>query len=113
MGRQRRRIKKTDDDYEGPLRPMVRNCATCPYVQGGYEQVRPLLEYRATMIATPICHSTGRNPLCGKANRISKTPRACRGARNQQLARFAKIGFIEAATDEAWEKKAREMGLKV
>jgi len=65
--------------------------------------------FRSTF-ATPICHSTGRNPkIVGKKNRLSKTPRACRGARNLQLAMLSKIGFLEAATDEAWEKKWNEV----
>jgi hypothetical protein len=55
---------------------------------------------------------------CPEANRGSAvftfadtTCDVCRGARDLQLALFAAMGFIEAATDEAWAKKVKEMNL--
>jgi len=35
----------------------------------------------------------------------------CRGARDMQLDWLAGIGFLEAATDKAWNKKCRQLGL--
>jgi len=83
-------------------------CATCPFRQEGWTHVRDLLQERALNEATPICHSTGSKPL---SKRLKKTAHACRGARNLQLQVFAAIGFLEAATDEAWEQKCIELNL--
>ncbi len=88
---------------------MKTQCATCPFRQEGWTEVRPLLMHRALNEATPICHSTGDGAL--SKTKLHAKDHACRGARNLQLEAFAAIGFIEAATDEAWEKKCREMNL--
>lgn len=81
-------------------------CATCPFRDEGWKELRPLLEKRVLSEGSPICHSTGRalTKCQGKAQ-------VCRGAQNLQLALFAAMGFIEAPTDEAWAKKAKEMKL--
>jgi hypothetical protein len=55
-----------------------------------------------------ICHQTGTNAIGG---RTGKPNQLCRGARDLQLRYFHTIGFIEAPTDEAWRKKAVQMGL--
>ena len=36
----------------------------------------------------------------------------CRGARDIALKLFKGMGFIDAATDEAWNKKCDELGIK-
>jgi len=89
-----------------PLPVMRAMCATCPFRDGGLP-VRDLLERRALTEGTPICHSTGDSEVTKK--KIFKTAHACRGARDLQLQLFAAIGFIEAATDEAWAKKVAEI----
>lgn len=91
------------------LKPMPKMCPTCPFRRNGYTSVRSLLESRALMKGTPICHSTGDSDLTEK--KIYKEDRACRGARNLQLKYFTSIGFIHEATDEAWEAKVKELGL--
>lgn len=86
-------------------------CATCPFREDGYKDVRELLVHRALQEATPICHSTGPGAIVPRSKRVSKKPLACRGARNLQLQVFFSLGFLEAPTDAAWEKKAMELGL--
>jgi hypothetical protein len=93
------------------LVPMETMCPTCPFRPEGYTEVRSLLVERATSEATPICHSTGDTEIVPPEDRLDANPRACRGARNLQLQRFAKMGFITAPTDEAWFAKCKEMGL--
>jgi hypothetical protein len=87
---------------------MERNCKTCPFLARGYVEVRGLLELRALGIGTPICHSTGPDAI---TKRVVKEPRACRGARDLQLKVFHGLGVIDAPTDEAWDRKVKEMGL--
>lgn len=88
---------------------MKRRCPTCPFNPSGkgYTCVRPLLEQRALGQGTPICHSTGPGALSEKP--VHAEPHACRGARDLQLAVFAGLGFISAATDEAWAAKFAEI----
>jgi len=71
--------------------------------------VRELLEARAVGAekgGSPICHSTGEGALKKK---VFEDEHICRGARNLQLQLFAAMGFIESATDAAWEKKWMEI----
>lgn len=90
-----------------PIRPKM--CKTCPFRAGGWKEVRPLLEERALSEATPICHSTGKALV---VHGVRLKAHLCRGARNFQLEYFHRIGFIEAATDEAWEQKVQELGIR-
>lgn len=94
---------------------MKAKCATCPFRSDGkgYTEVADLLSNRALKTATPICHSTGSSNVTPKSKKVSKLNLACRGARDLQLQYFAAIGFIEEPTDEAWRKKAKEMGIEV
>ena len=87
---------------------MKAQCATCPFRDEGWTDVRSLLEKRALTEATPLCHSTGPKAL---SKRISKKALGCRGARDFQLKIFFAMRFIEAPTDQAWEKKAKELSL--
>lgn len=86
---------------------MERMCATCPFRDQGWVEVRDLLTKRALREATPICHSTGR----ALSKKRLGPSRLCRGARDFQLTVFYRMGFIEAATDEAWNKKRKELGV--
>ena len=85
-------------------------CETCPFRKGGWEHVRSLLEERALNEATPICHSTGQALTRHKGEKLKA--HLCRGARQFQLIFFAAIGYISAPTDEAWETKVVELGLR-
>jgi len=85
-------------------------CGTCPFRPGSpYAGLAGGLALSAATEASRICHSTGANN--GINHRTGKPPMLCRGARDLQLKQFHAMGFIEAATDEAWEKKCKEMGI--
>lgn len=85
-------------------------CATCPFRPNSpYHYLAQGLAECALTQKSRICHSTGTNNAINK--RTGKPEQLCRGARDIQLQCFAAIGFIEAATDEAWAKKREELGL--
>lgn len=79
-------------------------CKTCPFCEDGWTEVRELLEKRALMEASPICHCTGDSLPESKGK-----PFICCGARDFQIQFFHRIGFIDEATDEAWNAKLLEM----
>lgn len=87
---------------------MKAKCDTCPFREGGWQHVAPLLVERATSEATPLCHSTGENALVPKIG----TAMLCRGARDVQLLFFHRIGFIAEPTEEAWAVKCEELGVE-
>jgi hypothetical protein len=83
-------------------------CETCPFRPGSpYSDLADHLAKRS-MKEGRICHSTGDSVIVGFTG---KKELLCRGSRDLQLKMFAGMGFIEAATDEAWDKKCKEMGL--
>lgn len=85
-------------------------CATCPFrPKSKYAFLVDDLARSAMNEASRICHSTGSNNAI--KHRTGKPPALCRGARDVQLNLFASMGYIEAATDEAWDKKRKEMGV--
>lgn len=90
---------------------MREKCKTCPFRLGSpYAFLASDLADSAMNSASRICHSTGsRNAI---NHHTGKPERLCRGARDVQLQMFAALGVIEAPTDEAWQKKCQEMGLK-
>lgn len=92
--------------------PVVRvQCATCPFRKGSkYKYLAADLSISALAEASRICHSTGANNAINRRTGIK--PQLCRGARDVQLQFFAGIGFIANATDEAWDAKCKEMGIK-
>jgi hypothetical protein len=92
-------------------------CPTCPFREdaNALKEFRTLLTLRALGqdahgSGAPECHSTGEAApeFTGKTGVPAKL---CRGARNVSLRFFHSIGFIEAPTDEAWDKKRKEMGV--
>jgi len=92
------------------IRVMKVQCATCPFRDGSpHAYLRGHLELSAISEASRICHSTGSNNAINK--RTGKRPMLCRGARDLQLRMFAGMGFIDAPTDKAWNKKRRELGV--
>jgi hypothetical protein len=89
-----------------PLRSFM--CATCPFRAGSpYAELAPSLAISAITESTRICHSTGANNAIN--HRTGKPPAVCRGARDVALNHFHNIGFIEAATDAAWNKKFEQL----
>jgi hypothetical protein len=90
-------------------------CPTCPFREDAkaLKEFRTLLTLRAlgqNGSGAPECHSTGGAALefTGKTGVPAKL---CRGARNVSLNFFYTIGFVEAPTDEAWDKKRKELGV--
>jgi hypothetical protein len=96
----------------GPIPTRLTQCATCPFRTGS---PNAYLAHDLTMSAlsktSRICHSTGSNNAINK--RTGKPERLCRGARDIQLKMFKSLGFIDDATDDAWNAKCAEMGLPV
>jgi hypothetical protein len=93
------------------LLPVLKaQCATCPWREGSpHAYLKESLE-DTLMECSRICHSTGSNNAINK--RTGKPPMLCRGARDIQNQTWFDMGFIEAPTDEAWDKKLVELGLK-
>lgn len=91
--------------------PVLKNmCATCPFRNGSpYASLASDLAGSALLNASRVCHSTGSNAI---HKNTGKPERLCRGARDLQLKVFAAIGFIESATNEAWENKCKEVGIQ-
>lgn len=86
-------------------------CATCPFRKGSpYAHLAADLAASALDTASRICHSTGSNNAINKRTDVPE--QICRGSRDVQLKVFAGMGFISEATDEAWAKECREMGIK-
>lgn len=84
-------------------------CGTCPFRAGSkLAFITPDLAESALTEASRICHSTGNRSIGG---RTGKPEKLCRGARDVQLTVFHSMGFLEAPTDEAWEKKLKELGM--
>jgi hypothetical protein len=87
-----------------------RMCATCPWREDGpYSNLRETLTTSALGQASRICHSTGSNAI---NYRTGKPERLCRGARDEQLQFFVRLGFLPEPTDAAWESKCRALGMK-
>lgn len=90
---------------------MPDKCATCPFRPGSkYADLADELAESAIKKASRICHSTGSNNAINR--RTGKPARLCRGARDIQLAVFTAAGVIAAPTDEAWQAKCDEMGIR-
>jgi hypothetical protein len=80
-------------------------CATCPWRKDSpYGYLKEELVVSALTQASRICHSTGSNAI---NHATGKPELLCRGARDEQLAMFAAIGFLDAPTDAEWDRKAR------
>lgn len=85
-------------------------CATCPFRLGSpHANLADMLAKKALTQHSRICHSTGVSAIYGRTGR---KPRICRGTRDVQLKYFVTIGFLKEPTDEAWDRKCEEMGIK-
>ena len=103
LGRQITKMKKP----RSPVMPKM--CATCPFRKDSpFAELVPLLAQSALTEASRICHSTATSAIKGRTGKAAKL---CRGARDLQLEYFHHTGFIESATDEAWEKKCKQLGI--
>jgi hypothetical protein len=88
---------------------MAAMCVTCPFREGSpFAYLAPVLTDSALTHASRICHSTGSNAI---QEHTGKPERICRGARNVQLESLHRSGFLDAPTDEAWERKCLELGI--
>ena len=83
-------------------------CKTCPFLDTGWTDVRPLLIERALTDTSPICHSTGGEDALVRSQGPA---RICRGARDLQIQVLYRMEFLESPTDAAWEKKRQELGI--
>lgn len=85
-------------------------CKTCPWRDNSpYRGLRAELTASAMYEATRICHSTGSSGLLGDTGKKDK---ACYGARQVALGFWSGRGFISAPTEEAWQAKCDELGIK-
>jgi hypothetical protein len=93
------------EDKEDPALPVRKaKCPTCPFhPKSKLAYLAPDLTQSALTTGSRICHSTGANNAIHK--KTGKPEELCRGARDQQLQMFHRLGFIEEPTDEAWAKK--------
>ena len=86
-------------------------CATCPWRKGSpYAFLKETLKESALTQRNRICHCTGSSAI---HRRTGKPEAVCRGARQEQLQHFHKLGVIEAPPDEAWAKARERCGLPV
>jgi hypothetical protein len=80
---------------------MAQQCATCPFKVDPELAARVLS--RTLFRASQICHHPA---LHGK-----RETHLCRGARDAQLELLYRMGLIDAATNEAFTRKSRELGV--
>lgn len=91
-----------------PLRET--KCGTCPFRPGSkYAKLADDLAASALNDCSRVCHSTGTNAIGGKTGIKSHL---CRGARDVQLNLMALLKVIDEPTDEAWNEKRVECGMK-
>jgi hypothetical protein len=84
---------------------MQAKCRTCPFGENGDLMVRAGVEERLlTFSHSQICHHPA---ISGK-----KETHLCRGGRDFQLQILARLGFLDDATDAAFERRSRD-ALKV
>lgn len=74
-------------------------CKTCPFAPDGDEVLAETVKGRIGLAQSQYCHGTDNRTLC-------------RGARNWQLLILHRLGYIEAATDAAFEKASLAAGVK-
>lgn len=81
-------------------------CRTCPFAQS-HEQAIAL---QNTIIDRML--DDGGSQICHGTEGPNRKPRTlCRGAREHMLVLFYRMGFIDEATDEAWDVKRQELGV--
>lgn len=84
---------------------MPQRCKSCPFNPGPNNfgaALRSRIEGQVLSEASQTCHSTGS--INGE-----RDTHLCRGARDYQLQIFHGLGFLDAPTDEAWDKKMKSI----
>jgi hypothetical protein len=83
---------------------MKSKCSTCPFGPNGDRLTEcGVTERVVRMEGSQICHHP---VLKGK-----RETHLCRGARDLQLRVLAAVGVIEEATDDAYNRRARSLGV--
>ena len=89
-----------------PKRPIPRSmpvmaarCVSCPFNPGGDLQLRTAILGRTLFQASQICHHPRTH---GR-----KETHLCRGARDEQLTLLHRLGWITAATDQAFTEASQ------
>lgn len=82
---------------------MPAKCASCPFRQDkrGDRELASKVLNRTLFQASQICHHPA---LAGK-----KQTHLCRGQRDEQLMLLHRLGWIEAATDDAFTKRSKQL----
>lgn len=82
---------------------MKAKCATCPFGENGDKQVAANVLNRTLFQSSQICH----HPTLYR----KRETHLCRGQRDEQLVLLQRMGLLEEATDAAFEKRSRELGV--
>lgn len=82
---------------------MASKCVSCPFGPNGDIDLALKVLERTIGQASQICHHAS---LAGK-----RDTHLCRGQRDIQLNMLVAIGALDEATDEAFTKKSRELGV--
>jgi hypothetical protein len=82
---------------------MKSKCASCPFGANGDPELAANVLNRTLFQSSQICHHPR---LHGK-----RETHLCRGQRDEQLVLLQRMGLIEDATDAAFEKRSRELGV--
>lgn len=82
---------------------MPAKCKTCPFGENGDKRLAAAVLDRTLFQSSQICHHPVLN---GK-----KETHLCRGQRDEQLAILHRMGWIDAPTDEAFQRRSRELGV--
>lgn len=90
-----------------PNAVMRNKCATCPFREGStYAHLAEYLKTSAITDGNRICHSTGTSAIKGKTG---KPERVCRGARDEQILFFYRLGVLSEPTDDCWADTLKEI----
>lgn len=83
---------------------MAAKCASCPFGENGDRELRVAVMNRTGLQASQICHHPRTH---GK-----KETHLCRGARDEQLTILHRLGWIQEATDAAFNEASRMAGVQ-
>jgi hypothetical protein len=83
---------------------MKKRCVSCPFNPDGDAILRESVLSRTLFQSSQLCH----HPILSRR----KETHLCRGQRDVQLELLARMGMIEAPTDEAFEKRWKELQRK-
>lgn len=78
------------------MKVMRAKCPTCPFNEDGVREIRTTVESYIFTRASQTCHGVEDTMLC-------------RGARDQQLQFFHRLGFLREPTDQAWKRASDKL----